>query len=107
MEMINRNRCFFIKVNGKCRGIITYFLCNGDVDNYSNKEIWEILDDDEKGDTCYIDVLLTNKFSDNPKYSIETWKNLKEYIKLNHPNINKICFRRYKNNRIREYLKDL
>ena len=107
MEMINRNRCFFIKVNSKCRGIITYFLCNGDVDKYINKEVWEILDDNDKGDTVYVDILLTDKQQDNPHYSLETWRNFKEYIKLNHPKISYFRWNRFKDNNLYQFKKEV
>jgi hypothetical protein len=106
-EMINRNRCFFIKVDGKCRGLITYFLCNGDVDRFIHKEPWEVLDDKNDGDTCYTDVLLTDKQKDNPCYSFQTWRNFKKYIGSNHPNVNRWIWRRYKNDKVYEFKREV
>lgn len=105
--MINRNRCFFIKVDGKCRGLITYFLCNGDVDRFIHKEVWEVLDDHKTGDTVYIDTLLTDKQPENPRYTFETWRKFKNHILSSYPQVRNLRWNRYKNEKLYQFIQEV
>ena len=90
LSMTNKNRLYAIRKNGKLIGWITYYLCNGDINKYINKEPYEVLEDNKNGDTCYIDHLIGTYGRTYAKESLQIWFGFKDYIKRQFPQVDKI-----------------
>ena len=104
--MRKTNRLISVKdSNDKLVGLLTFFIGNGDVNKYVRDDSWSIIEDDPQGDTVYIDHLLS--LGKVPKYSIEVWAYIKGYFKDNFSNIKKIRWNRFKNNKVRVFVKEV
>lgn len=90
LEMANRNRLYPVRKDGKLIGFISYYVCNGDIDKYINKEPYEILEDNANGDCIYIDHLIGTFNKTYAKDSLQIWFGLKKYLKRQFPHIHKI-----------------
>ena len=92
LEMVSRKRFYPIRKDGKLIGFITYYLCNGNIEKYINKEPYEIVDDSINGDVIYIDHLIGSYGETYAKDSLSIWFGLKEYFKKQFPHIHRIEF---------------
>ena len=99
-EMIKRNRFISLRYDNTLHGLLTFFIGDSKEDKFITKDAWKVVDDDSTGDTCYIDLLLTDKEPKNIKVSYMTWKFIKEHIKNSFPNVKKFRWNRWKNNRL-------
>jgi len=97
-EMAKRDRLLMLYVNGKSEGLLTFFIGNGSPEKYIRDDMWSVVNDDPKGNTCYIDHLLTSKDRNNPYASLYVWHNIKNHIKNNYPLVKRIRWNRYKKN---------
>lgn len=108
-EMLHKNRLipFFTKDN-KMICFLTFYITN-DENKYIEVDPWEVLEDNPKGNICYISQLLTSKATDNPKLSYEIWHRFKIYIKNSFPAVEKICWRRWDklNQLVKTYKKEI
>jgi hypothetical protein len=105
-EMLQRNRLVPFVEGDRLICFITYFLTSKN-DMYKFINPWQIVDDDDKGNTCYISQLITDKHSKNPFLSHEIWARFKSYIKDNHPTVTTISWRRWKGDKINVYNKNI
>ena len=94
--MLKNKRLLPITVDGKLRGLITFYI--GSVaDKYIRDDPWEVVNDEpETGTICFIDQLITDKAKNNSEYSFMVWGILKDYITDNYPHIRFIRWNRYK-----------
>ena len=103
-EMAKRNRLFFYKNNIKLKCLITFYLGNKkDIRNFINADPWYVLEDNSKGNNCYISQLLTDKIYENRILSYKVWNKFKDYVRRYYPLIESIYWRRYKNNKLYEF----
>lgn len=102
-EMISRNRLVPFIDKDRLVCFITYFI----TDETIPSNPWQIVNDNDKGSICYISQLITDKHSKNPYLSYEIWARFKEYIKVNHPTVTTISWRRWKGDKVNVYNKDI
>ena len=106
-EMLKRNRLLPVFVNGKMKCFVTYFIGNGNVDKYTQKDSWVVVDDEPKtGDTAYIDQLVSDH-EVNHKYSRAVWDILINHIKETYPQVKQLRWNRYKNGVVKTYKKEI
>ncbi len=106
-EMLKRNRLLPIFVDDKMKCFITYFIGNGDVSKYTQKDSWSVVDDEPKtGDTAYIDQLISDH-EKNHKYSKMVWNILINHIKENYPQVKQLRWNRLKNGEVKTYKKEI
>jgi len=86
-----------ITKNDRVKGFITYYIGDDDEDKYVRDDPWSIVEDDPKGNTCYIDQLITDKQPGNAKYSYQVFKEFKNHIRKCFPNVKYIRWNRVKN----------
>ncbi len=96
-EMKIRNRLLPLYDNGKLCALLTFYIGNGNGDNFVRDNPWQVVKDNENGNCCYIDQLLRNKNYKKKINSFKVWYNLKEFIKSRFPHIRKITWRRWRN----------
>lgn len=95
--MLERDRLIPFITDKRLIGFMTFYICfDGDENKYIRDDPWIVLEDNESGDVCYIDQLITDKHKDNAKMSYLIWHNFKKYIKEKFPNVKKIKWSRYK-----------
>lgn len=95
--MAKRGRLINLYTNDKNIGLITFFIGNGNVNKYVRENPWSIVDDEPiKGDTCYIDQLLTSKEKINRYASLRVWADIKKYMRDNFKNVKCIRWNRFK-----------
>lgn len=88
-KMAQRGRLIPIRTDGKLRGIITFFIGNGNPDKYTNREMWKVITDDPKGDTFYADHFVSDGKKQNAREAIMIWHNIKNYLKRRFPTLKK------------------
>ncbi len=89
-KMAQKGRLIPIKDRGELRGIITFFIGNGSPEKYTNREMWSVIEDNPKGDTCYFDHLVTRgERKTNARDAIMIWHNIKLYLKNRFPTLKK------------------
>ncbi len=104
-KMKRRERLIPIIKDNKVAGLLTFFIGNGDVSKYVRADSWSIVDDDINGDTCYIDHLVTDGKRQNPYKSIAVWRFIKSYIKQRFPSVVRIRWNRFRENKVKTYIK--
>jgi len=98
-EMLKRNRLLPFFVDGKMKCFITYFIGNGDMKKYTEKDSWAVVDDEPKtGTVAYIDQLVSDH-EVNHKYSRRVWDILENHIRENYPQVIQIRWNRLKENK--------
>ena len=70
-------------------GLITFYLGNYDDKRFVHTS-WEILEDDEKGNTCFIDNMITTSNPENKKFSWRVLRMFTQFIGNNYPNVKAI-----------------
>jgi len=106
-EMLKRNRLLPIFVEGKMKCFITYFIGNGDINKYTQKDSWTVVDDEPKtGDTAYIDQLISDH-EINHRFSKIVWNILINHIKGNYPQVKQLRWNRLKNGIVKTYKKEI
>ena len=107
-EMLKRDRLLPVFVGDDLKCFITYFIGNGNAEKYVQRDSWTVVDDEPKtGDTVYIDQLISDKNPDNHRYSKIVWNILVNHIKKNYPQVKKIRWNRWKNNKVNVFKKEL
>jgi len=88
-DMEKIGRMIPIRQDEKLIGLITFYI--GDDDNkFIRNNPWTILEDNPQGTTLYIDQFITNKGSRNMRMIFKGWREVKEHLKQQFPNIEKI-----------------
>lgn len=109
-EMLRRERLipFFDKDRLVC--FLTFYIGRTD-DEYKfvRDDMWQVVDDSNEGNCCFIDHLITDKHLVNPRLSYEIWHRFKKYIRMNFPNIKIIRWNRYNKitGEVRTYKKEI
>jgi hypothetical protein len=107
-EMKKRGRLIHLSTVDGRNGMLTYFIGNGKPEKYQNREMWSVIDDEEKtGDTIYCDQLITDHNEENPYVAFSVWKDIKRYFKEKYPNIDKIRWVRFRHDRLTNYKEEL
>lgn len=102
LEMLRRNRLIPLKIDNNLRGIVTFFIGNGNPNRYRGDQ-WEVIDDEPDGDTCYIQHLWTDKNKENPRHSLRIWHQVRNHIFSNFSNVRLIRWNRWRHNRLKIY----
>ena len=105
--MAKKGRLIHLSTDDGRKGILTYFIGNGNPTKYQERDMWSVIEDEENGDTIYCDQLLTDHSELNPYIAISVWRNIKRYFKEKYPNIDKIKWRRFRHNRLLNYKEEL
>ncbi len=106
-EMLKRNRLIPIRAGERLAGFITFYI-GSDSDRYVRDNPWSVLDDEEEtGTVCFVDQLITDKMPENKKYSLATWRDFRNYIRGNFPQVRVIRWNRYKGGRVYVYYKTI
>lgn len=89
-EMSRRGRLIPIRGKQGVKALITYYV--GDDDSkYLRNNPWTVLEDNPlKGETVYIDQLITDKEVGNSQYSWAVFGYLKEYFKYRFPQVKRM-----------------
>ena len=108
-KMKEMNRIIGIRrKDGNLAGILTFYIGNGNPEKYNRQNMWEVLTDEGvKGDTCYIDHLLKTKETKNNDITFSAWRFIKAYLKVNHPQIKRIHWNRFKDKKHYTFRKEL
>jgi len=102
--MLKKGRLIPFIVGDKLIGFVSFYITN-DVNKYLRDDPWTVLDDEpEIGKIAYIEQVWTNKAAH--KYSFEIWKKLKQFLKTNYPLVEEIHWKRWRNNKLKEYRKE-
>lgn len=96
-DMLEKRRLFPYYIGNRLAAIITYYIGTLDDPKYTDRDHWNIVDDDRNGDMCYIDQLVTDRHADNPREALLCWHIFKRHIKLEYPNVETIKWSHYKN----------
>lgn len=108
MTMLKKDRAFPVKINGKLKCFITYFIGNGNIDKYVRDDPWSIVDDEPKtGDTVYVDQCVSDKGSENHKYNKIVFGMFIKHVKNNFPKVTKLRWNRFKNGVVHVYKKEI
>ena len=83
--MLDRNRGHLFLKDGHIAAIATFFIGDDDDKYIYNREPWTIIDDDENGETVYIDQLIVKDHAANGCMHKEFATFLK-WVKKNFPN---------------------
>ena len=106
--MLNKNRLLPIKINRRFIGVITFFVDDeSKAEKYIQRESWSIINDNFLGNTIFLDHCITNGDIENAKYSLQIYRDLKNYFRRNFKNIKQIRWNRWKNDRLTVYKEDL
>ena len=106
--MNKKGRLIHLSTDDGRKGILTYFIGNGNPKKYQNRDMWSVVEDEpETGDTIYCDQLLTDHDEQNPYVALSVWKDIKRYFKDRYPNIDKIQWRRFRHNKLSNYKEEL
>lgn len=108
-KMLLRDRAFTFYVGDRLGCLITYYIGNGNMDRYTKRDPWTVIDDEpETGTTCYVDQLITDHNKENRKYAWTLWHVLIQYIKEKYPQVERLKWKRYnhKMRRINVHSKD-
>lgn len=107
-EMLNRNRMFIYKKDGRTVCLITFYIGDAiDEKRFIRYDMWKVVEDNHSGKVCFIDHLLTDKNPDNPALSYRIWRDFKRYIKSHFKNVVVIRWNRYKNDSVKTYTEAL
>lgn len=106
-EMAKRGRLIHLSTDDGRKGILTYFIGNGNPKKYQQREMWSIIDDEPNGNTIYCDQLLTDHDKLNKYIGISVWRDIKRYFKNKYPNIDNIKWKRFRHNRLSNYKEEL
>ena len=101
-EMLGKGRLIPFTYNNRLVCFITYWITNED-----SKNPWLMIEEEPNGNVCYIDQLITNKHSENPKLSYSIWQKFRTYVKIKHPSVTQIRWRRFKGGKVNVYNKDI
>lgn len=103
-EMLNRNRMFIYKKDGRTVCLITFYIGDAiDERKFVRYNMWKVMEDNYGGKVCFIDHLLTDKHPDNPKLSYRIWAGFKRYIRKNFEQCKIIRWNRWKNDSVKTY----
>ena len=86
-DMLRRDRGRHVIKDGHLIGVITVFIGDDDEKYLTNHEPWTVVDDDENGETLYIDQLLSSKKEDSTSYVHREFTRFLKGIKKEFPNI--------------------
>lgn len=102
--MLKKGRLIPFIVGDKLIGFVSFYITN-DVNKYLRDDPWTVLDDEpETGKVCYIDQCWSKN---SHRYSFKIWKGLKQFLKFNYPLVEEIHWKRWKNNELKEYRRNL
>ena len=105
-KMLDKNRLIPFFKGDRLVCTLSFYICNkGEEGKYFRENMWSVEEDDENGNLCIIDHLLTDKHPDNPKLSYEIWHRFRTYIKSNFPKVEKIRWNRFKDNKVNVLVK--
>jgi len=110
-EMLHKGRLipFFTKdIRLIC--FISFYLGNENEESkFIRDNMWDVLEDNPDGDTCFIDQLWTDKVYENKRLSYGIWRRFKFYIQYNFPSVKLIRWNRYnrKTNKVKTYKKEM
>lgn len=103
-EMLNRQRMFIYKKDGRTVCLITFYIGDAiDERKFVRYNMWKVMEDNYDGRVLFIDHLLTDKNPDNPALSYRIWRDFKRYIKRNFKNVSVIRWNRWKNDSVKTY----
>ena len=96
-EMLKKARLMPFIVDDRLAAFITFYIGYEYEENkYVRDNPWELLNDDEEGNTCWIDQLITDNNSVNPRLSYRAWREFKAFIKRTYPKVKIIKWKRWK-----------
>ena len=108
--MLDRNRLIPFIRNGRMVCFITYYLgFANEEDKFIRDNMWEVVDDNEKGNVLFIDHLITDKLKENAKLSYGIWKDFKTFVKTTYPLIKYIRWNRFnkETGKVKVYKKEI
>lgn len=100
-----RDRLIPLVVNGKTRGLLTFYIGNGNINKYVRQDMWSVVDDDPKGETCYVDHLITDSEAINHRYSWDCFRAFINHIAAMFPNVKTMRWNRVKEGKVSVYHK--
>jgi len=103
-KMFFKGRMVPLIAGDRLGGFLTFYIGFKDEEKkFIRDDMWDVLDDNEKGDVCFVDHLRTDKHKDNLKFSRIVWHRFKAYIKSYFPNVKSIYWKRWKNDDLFTY----
>ncbi len=107
-DMAKKGRLIHLSTQDGRKGILTYFIGNGNPEKYQKRDMWSVINDEpETGDTIYCDQLLTDHDEQNPYIALSVWRDIRKYFRNKYPNVLHIKWKRYRHNRITNYKEEL
>ena len=101
-RMAQRNRLIPLRFKGKLKGLVTFYIANGNIEKFINRDPWHIVDDSPDGETVYIDQCVTNH-AISPLMSLSIYHNVIDYIKSEFPAVKYVRWNRWKNDKLNQY----
>lgn len=107
-KMLGKDRLMPIIFNNHLLGFITFYIGNiNDENKFVRYNMWDVLDDNEDGNICFIDQAWGDKSYRNHRLQFRVWKNFKYYLKNNFINVSIIKWNRWKNYKIYTFIKKI
>lgn len=105
-EMLAKGRLIpFIK-NNELIGFVSFFITNNPEKYINRNNSWSVEEDDpETGTVFLIDQVWSNRRTHSD--SLGVWKKLVNFVKLNYPQVEKIRWNRWKNDRLYIFNKEI
>lgn len=103
-QALQKNRLFPFTFENRLVGFITFYFSSS---TENIRDSWDVSDDESCGEICIIQQLLTDKEKLNPKLSYSIWSGFKDYIREIYPQIKYIYWRRWKDNKLKIYIKKM
>ncbi len=101
--MLRKGRLIPFIIGDKLIGFVSFYITN-DVNKYLRDDPWTVEEDEpETGKVCWVDQCWTHKCAH--KYSFKIWHKLKQFLKTNYPQVEKIRWNRWRNEKVKEYQK--
>lgn len=89
-DMLERGRATMLIKDGHLLGIVTYFVGDDDEKFLTHHKAWTLVEDDENGETLYIDQLIIHKEKPTALFIHREFKKLLLELKKKFPNIKRV-----------------
>ena len=105
-KMLKKGRLMpFIREN-RLAGFFTFYICNeGEEERFLRDNMWSVEEDNPDRNLCWIDHFWSDQDKRNPKLSFQAWRGFKDYLKRTFPNVRKVRWNRWKNNKLTRWQK--
>ena len=102
-KMLKKGRLIPFIIGDKLIGFVSFYITN-DVNKYLRDDPWTVMEDEpETGKVCWVDQVWVKNEYRCCKYSFKIWHRLKQYLKTNYPQVEKVRWNRYRHNITKEY----